>query len=433
MRLRALCLAALVATGPAWAQDPGVATDVVPDTSAETVNVFDSTFPDQQDWSDFTDRVVLAIEAGAASNVVLGELRGQLVTWRDTFLERQSVNSSRISTVAAQIAALGAVPESGEEEPRIAARRAFLDAQLRELRAPATIAAEAYTQANGLIGEIDSLIRSRQTQQFLERSLSPLNPSGWTVAWSAVSGAVVSIKAEVVNAAANPSRRAEFSNALPAILALLAVALVFTLRGRLWFGLIADAIVARSRRAHGVVQFFLSLGQIIIPFLGVVALVNALQLTGMTGRRLGAVIEALPQYSLSAILAHWLAGQLLPSNTAEEAHPFAMSPKLSGRAHTRLILLGYMMLLFGLASVFVSSNTFGTVPAAVVMFPFGVLLSVALYLCGHIIRRNAADDDADAPRLFRVGLRTAFSRGLMLAAVAGLVLAALAMPTDSKK
>lgn len=427
MHLRAVCLALFLAVGPAWAQDADVATDDVEDTAVQpSADAVDTTFPDQAEWNAFADRVIGAVEAEAVSDAILSELRSDLVTWRDTFLDRQSLNAARISTVTAQIAALGAIPESGEEEPRIAARRDVLNAQLRALTAPSTIAAEAYTEANGLIGEIDSLIRSRQTEQFLKRSQSPLNPAGWSDALSALSAAYVAMKSEVTVALNNPSRRATFLSALPVILGLLAVAIVFTLRGRAWFVWGANMIVARSRSAHGVVQFILSLGQVVIPLIGVVALANALQLSGMTGRRLGALIEVLPRYSLTAILAHWLSGQLLPRNMTEEAHPFGMSPQLSDRAHNRFIFLGYMMMVFGLANEFVQIHSFSSVPAAAIMFPIGVILAFALYWFAHIIRKSTiVNEDVDEPRQFRIGLRAAISRGLMLAAVVGVVLAAL--------
>lgn len=412
-----LCLVVILAASPVWAQDDD--SIVVPVEDA----VIGETFEDEAEWDSVTARVEAAIQAGRASNTVLADLRSQISDWRDTFLTRQSVNGPRMSTVSAQIAALGAVPENGEEDARIAARRAELNAQLNELRVPVTLATEAHTQANGLISEIDSLLRDRQTENFLERSQSPLNPSGWTTAWDSLGVAARGIKGEVESEVSNPSRRSKFVSNLPAFLALVAVALVCLIRGRAWFGIAANALTTRFRRGHAVVQFVLSLGQIIIPLVGLIALANALALTGMSGRRLGALIDVLPAFGVLAIVAHWLAGQLTPYNMDEETHPLGMSPQVSSRTHTRIITLGYAMMLFGFAQVFVTSNNFNAASEALVMFPFGFLLAWALYWLGKIIRNSVDELSDDAPHQFRAGLRSMFGSGLMLAAVIGFVLA----------
>ena len=416
-RLIAAFIACLLFAAPVVAQDADEAQTEVP--------IVQPAFSDSEEWNALTARVETAIQDRRASNTVLGNLRSELADWRDRFLDRQSLNASRISTVRAQISALGAIPEDGDEELRVAARRAELNEQLRNLRAPVTLAVEAYTQANGLIGEIDSLIRERQADQFTERTQSPLNPSGWNRTWDALSGAVLSMRGEVSTAYNNPSRRSEFVDKLPAILALMAVAVVGLLRGRAWIARLAQLIVARTRRGHDVVDFVLSLGQIIVPFVGLLAFTSALQLSGMTGRRLGAIVDALPMLGLFPILAHWLAGRLLPKEGEQDAHPLALPPSISLQAHRRFILLGYSLMLFGVAAAFVDVNTFDTVPSAVLLFPLGVLMAWTLYWFGHMLRNTAPEVEDDAPRSFRVTLRALLSRGLMLAALAGVLFAAL--------
>ena len=416
-RLIAAFIACLLFAAPVVAQDADEAQTEVP--------IVQPAFSDSEEWNALTARVETAIQDRRASNTVLGNLRSELADWRDRFLDRQSLNASRVSTVRAQISALGAIPEDGDEELRVAARRAELNEQLRNLRAPVTLAVEAYTQANGLIGEIDRLIRERQADQFTERTQSPLSPSGWNRTWDALSGAVLSMRGEVSTAYNNPSRRSEFVDKLPAILALMAVAVVGLLRGRAWIARLAQLIVARTRRGHDVVDFVLSLGQIIVPFVGLLAFTSALQLSGMTGRRLGAVVDALPMLGLFPILAHWLAGRLLPKEGEQDAHPLALPPSISLRAHRRFILLGYSLMLFGVAAAFVDVNTFDTVPSAVLLFPLGVLMAWTLYWFGHMLRNTAPEVEDDAPRSFRVTLRALLSRGLMLAALAGVLFAAL--------
>jgi potassium efflux system protein len=427
MRFRFLWLVLLLAVSPAWAQDTDVTVEDASTPSGDSASVVDqdTAFDDQAEWEAVAERANAALVSSLASNAAFGDLRSELADWRDRFLARQTLNAARITTVRAQIAALGEVPQAGAENANIAARRALLNVQLSKLRAPVTLALEAYTQANGQIGEIDSIIRDRQTELFLERSQSPLNPSGWSRTWDALTAAVSTLKSEVQINANNSRLRGEMLSQLPAILALLAVSVVFVLRGRAWFSWATGLIVSHSRRGQKVVQFVLSLGQIVIPLLGLMAFVTALQLSGMLGRRLSAIIEVLPQYGLLAIFAHWFAGQLLPTNIVDDVHPLGLSHQHSARGHRRFILLGYSMMAFGLAQVFVTVNTLDVVPSVVALFPFGVVMAWALYWFGHIIRRTTIVDADDVQRSFRVTLRSAISRGLMGAAVIGIGLAAL--------
>ena len=179
MRFRFLWLVLLLAVSPAWAQDTDVTVEDASTASGDSASVVDqdTAFDDQAEWEAVAERANAALVSSLASNAAFGDLRSELADWRDRFLARQTLNAARITTVRAQIAALGEVPQAGAENANIAARRALLNVQLSKLRAPVTLALEAYTQANGQIGEIDSIIRDRQTELFLERSQSPLNPS----------------------------------------------------------------------------------------------------------------------------------------------------------------------------------------------------------------------------------------------------------------
>ena len=216
--LRLIVLTAAIMATPLWAQTAAdTNTDVdAPQTGAIELSAQEvaeaealpDVFEDQDTWRSFSTRVGTAIRDGKASSSVLGDLRADLVDWRDTFLDRQSTNSDRIASIRRQITAHGVAPETGEEDPRVTARRAELSQDLQALSAPATLATEAYTQANGLIGEIDGLIRERQADTFTERTQSPLNPVGWSRTWTVLQSSFRSIDGEVTTAVNNPVRRA---------------------------------------------------------------------------------------------------------------------------------------------------------------------------------------------------------------------------------
>lgn len=422
MRAFLICLVVLFAA-PVWAQEAEApapeAGEVAPAAALEAV------FPDQAEWESFAERAQEAVAAGRASNAALSDLRAELVDWRDTFLSRQSANAGRIATVRAQIAALGAAPEAGEEDPRVAARRSELQDQLQQLRAPVVLAQEARTLAGGLIGEVDALIRDRQTDEFTERSQSPLNPTGWARAMESVTGAYRSMRAEVARSVSNPSRQAELVDQLLAILGLLAVALVFVARGGVWVERFAARMAAGSLRGQGVWSFVLSLGQVAVPMIGLICLSSALQMTGMLGRRLGIVVDALPMLGLVPILAHWLAGQLLPKDKTTEDHPLMLEAEVSARANRWFVIMGYGIFAFMLANVFAQANTFGDDVRAVMVFPLGVVMAWTMYWLGHALRKSAVTPDEEGPRSFRMALRGIASRGVMIAAAAGVALAAL--------
>lgn len=421
--LAGLMVAFLIVAPMAWAQE---STDPVIEVGDEpTAPVLTDAFEDQAEWESVASRTEAALEAGRASSTVLSTLRSDLADWRDIFLDRQGVNSARIATVRAQIASLGAAADGEDVDPRVSARRDVLNAQLIELRAPVTLATEAYTQANGLIGEIDSLLRGRQAARFTERFQSPLNPAGWGGTWDDLSVAVRATRAEISGQIENPSRRAELVGYLPAIFVLLAVAAVFVLRGRSWFSRLVRFIDARTIHGRGVARFVVSLGQVLVPFMGLAALTVALLLTGMMGRRAEAVLENVALFGLFPILAHWLAGHLLPKSEMPDDHPLGLPLSASSRAHRRFVTLGYALMLFCLLDSFLTVNTFGAVSYAVMMFIAGVLVAWPLFRFGRVIGVTTGDADGDTSGLFRNTLRSLLSRGAMIAAVGGTILAAL--------
>lgn len=407
--------------------DPG-ALELTPEM-VSAAQALPPVFEDQDAWDAFVTRAGVSVAQARASNPAFAELRADLADWRDIFLDRQSINNGRIATVRGQIAALGDAPETGDEDARVAARRAVLTIQLQDLQAPAKLAAEAYTQANGLIAEIDSLVRERQANTLAERIQSPLYPSGWAHTSAALVDAFRSNAVELRGMIVTANRWSAFIAQLPASLGLAALALVLVLRGRRWFERLASVLVAHTRRGQGVVRFILSLGQIIIPFTGVVILCNAVDLTGLTGRRTEQLVDAVPMLALYPILAHWLAAQLLQTQGTGDLHPSLLPDDQSIKARRRFVVLGYAMMAFGFAQVFATANDLDNVSTAVVLFPFGALMSWMLCWLGHQLRQKKSDETTDAPRTFRDTLRSILSTGLMLAALIGVACAALGYAT----
>ena len=125
---------AIALPGQVWAQE------VAFSDSAGTQSSLDYEL-----WSATASRAEAALESGRASNAALETLQSEIVSWRDRFLEAQNTNKARIATIQSQIAALGPVPEDGQETEDIATRRSALNTQLARLQAPVLAAEEAYS------------------------------------------------------------------------------------------------------------------------------------------------------------------------------------------------------------------------------------------------------------------------------------------------
>ena len=248
----ALLLALILLTGavPVAAQ-----TDVMPaqtETAAGTAT--ETGAIDFEAWEAEADRIETLLEAGTASTSFFQNLRATLVDWRARLLAAQDANASRIATLEAQIAALGPAPEDGNPEPdAIAERRAELDTRLADARVPQVNAAAAFTRADGLIQEVDALLRERQQQQLLQLDPSPLNPVNWAMAATALRDLAVSIQRQISSRIADPVRRDELVDSAPVIVLLALLGLLALFRGRLWTERLTERLQSRALRArpHG--------------------------------------------------------------------------------------------------------------------------------------------------------------------------------------
>lgn len=249
---------------------------------------------DYSSWETTANRAEQSLAAGRASDSSLESLRSDLVDWREEFLRAQSQNQQRIETQQSQIEALGPVPENGEEPDAIANRRAELETQLAELRAPVLRAEEAYSRADGLIREIDATIRARQADELFELGPSPLNPQNLGPAIAALWDSFAGVFHEFRQALSSPAQLAAMRANLPLVLGLLALAIILIWRGPRW----AEKAIGRLRRhgprGTGVFSFLISLGKILLPVAGLYALVEAAFATDIIGVRGTLLFDMLP-------------------------------------------------------------------------------------------------------------------------------------------
>lgn len=203
-------------------------------------------------WEQVATRAEAAIESGDVSTEALETLRSDLSSYRDQLLGLQNAGDPRLATLQSQLDALGIPSEDGSEPEEIAQRRQELLAQISQLQAPLLRVVEAYNRADGLINAIDEIIRSRETERLLQRDPEPLDPRLWGPAITSLFVPFQEIASEVKTNLGNQVRRQALVDQLPAILALLAAALLLLFRAPRLIDRLGAWLRSKTRRGTGV-------------------------------------------------------------------------------------------------------------------------------------------------------------------------------------
>ncbi|SEM68858.1 DUF3772 domain-containing protein [Palleronia pelagia] len=393
---------------------------------AGAVTAQDIPRPNYDAWSELTSEVEETLD-GFATVGTLEDLRADVAQRREAFLAAQDINANRIATVESQIEALGPPPAEGEEPEAedVAQRRAELNEELAELRAPVIAAEEAFTLANGLIGQIDRTIREQYAQQLLAREASPLNPAYWLGAADLLLEGWDTVATPVIQAWQDPGQRARAFDSLAAAVPLALVALLLIFRSRWWIRLISGWAVNHSTRGRGVVFFLLSLGQILFPTLGVYFLARAAALTGLFDGAAMTVLDALPLVAMPIFVSKWLAHVLLGSEAT--AQPFWRGddvPLTSLRWHS--VLIGYAVTAIFAVALLANVTGRSDVPVDVLKFAPRVLLGCLLFSIGRIlIRMGRGNTDESGTQRVGSSLLRLIGRLSIIAGVLGVLLAAV--------
>lgn len=377
-------------------------------------------------WERTARRAEEAIDAGRASTPALEELRAQLVTWRGQFLQAQSANKGSIQTLQAQITALGPKPESGEETPEIAAQRTQMDQHMAQLRAPAKTAEVAYSRADGLIRGVDQIIRSRQTDALLELGESPLNPVLWPKGISAARGTAHNINKEFATAWASPTQQVQLKENLPVIAVLSLIAFVLLLRGRHWMERLTFAVQAKTRTAgRWMAAFLLSIAQLVLPLVGVMALVEAIYATELVGVRGDIALSAFVGLAIAFLVARWLGGRMFPKSE-HIIPPLHLDAVARRKGRFFSAVLGALLGLNALIRTMARFDNWGVEVKAVVVFPVLVLTGYVLVRLARLLRTHVQNEQGDGEdRTYRNRIVFYLSRIVVVLAVAGPVLAAI--------
>lgn len=348
-----------------------------------------------QGWLSTANRAEKVIEANRASDASMEKLRSEITGYREDFNKARSANTERIQTLESQIKALGPKPDDGSAEPEdIANLRTNLEDQLNSLKVPRIVSEEAYSRANGLISEIDKIVRDRQKKDFVERGPSPLNPVHWAPAWVDVTEAGRSLLNETMSNLRSDVVQERLHERGLAILILIALASVLLLFGRRWSEKAGDYLRQIGGAGRGVWTFVISLFRIILPWFGVALLVQAIVMTGVLGLRGALLIQEVPYWAAIILFYDWIGRQIY---LIGEAQGFKrLSSRRIKEIRVYLDLLALMLILNELASLFERIENVSDATRAVVVFPI-ILGTAMLLLRVWRIRGNDNAEEASDP------------------------------------
>ena len=417
--LRALAFCALLLT-LAFAALPGTAQVVGADDQSAKL----------EQWDKAADAAQETIVSEDTTNAQLETLREQISSYRSEFAKTRDANAARIATLEAQLKALGPAPEEGKTEPDdVAKLRDDLNDQLSELKAPQVIAEEAYLRANGLVTEIDQILRARQTDQLLTRDPVPLWPSYWPEAATDIKDTVVLLAAEIRAEIASPGNRAAAWRDLPEIAFLIILGLVLLIRGVRLSKRFGAYVLDRGGRGAPVWSFLITLLMIVVPFLGLLAIVKGVELTGFYGPRGRILLDAVPLWGGILLAYHWL-GLQLTGLAHDQGSQLVDVPR---RSELRVLidLLALMLVLEQATDIFEQIANVSDASRSVTSFPqivITALLVLRILQLGVLQRRAPAEDTAETDQAPATGFDTwlpAIRRIVTILAVISPVLAAI--------
>ncbi|TNC71445.1 DUF3772 domain-containing protein [Rubellimicrobium roseum] len=389
--------------------------------------------PDYAAWAETAARAAALSESGQGSSFALTRLREEIVGWREVFAAAQAANAARIGTVEAQTAALGPAPAEGEpsEDGRVAARRTALLAELARLRAPGLLAQEAHIHADGLIGEIDALTRSRQAAALLNRGTSPLDPRIWPEMVDAVGSRIVGLSKEVTTSVRSAARRAVFAANWPLAAMLLVIGMFLLTRGRGWVvaaGARFSSVRSRGRfrgpHAANIVDLGVSVGNVLLPLLGLQVLAWAIGTTGLFGTRAMALIHAVPLAGLCVMGTSWLAGRFFAPERVNPP-PFDIAPSIRDDLGRWLRQAGWVLALNVAVRAFLAVGDILPEVRAGLLLPVDVLLALITFRFGRCLAATGLSADAPSEEeavTFRRRILTFLGRTIVVLSVVSPIL-----------
>ncbi len=318
-------------------------------------------------------------------------LRSRLVAFRNEFSNQRGANAERIVSLRSQLDALGPAPEDGTEAEEIASTRSQLRAELEQFEAPVRVADAAFQRADGLISEIDRILRERQTRRLLSLGPSPVDPRNWPEAAQDILRITKDLVGKAVQSPVSGVSR--FGDRLPLVVFLILVSLTFVIRGRRWAARAVDYMRRFGGRGSGVWSFLVSLFRIFLPLTGLYIFAYAIRLADVVNPIVEQFLIMLPVWGLGLLGFNWLAEQLFGRRNEEALICLEGDRRRSARFF--ILALSVLFVLRGVIDLLFNAE--GALPEtiAVLAFPIVVLMGFVLICIGVLLRGATEADDVD--------------------------------------
>ena len=325
----------------------------------------------------------------ATSEGGLELVRGQLVDWRATLFGTQTANATRIETLRAQIAALGSAPPDGAAEaPEIGRTPIGADRSVDPLAGPRASGRRRAYRPHGWADQGNRPVScaKRQTEALLRLWPSPVNPTYWPDAASAVTQFTLSLVTDVRNNLVRTGVFLRIGDNLPLILAYIIAAAVLWLRGnRIMAKVSPRMMLLGGPRAQHLWEFFLSLTQIAFPSIGAYLLSLAVLKTGLMGLNGTIIVMGLPIFVAIMTLSIWLGNRMFPSDPESfEGLNVPYERHAAGRVYSRL--LGLVFGLEHLRAAIFTPIIYNDASVSVLMFPSLAVIGLLLVRMGVLLR-----------------------------------------------
>ena len=339
-------------------------------------------FKDFDRWSRLATQGESVIDAGGGPSGGLEALRSRIVEFRGEFDTIRSKSASRITALREQIAALG-VPPEGEGAPsesaEVAAQRADLTEQLNAVLLPVQRAEAEFVRANALVGQIDHILRERQTELLLSVSPSPLNPIHWQPAVNDLVAAVQSIWRETA-----VQTQQNLWETTPVVVALALLGLVLIFRGRRWSVMIVEGLQRFGARGFGIWHFIVSLLRVLLPFAGLMVLSLAVISTQLLSIEAEEIIWTIAQMGGVMLLIRWVSERVFARDDEEVL--VDLTPQDRGKVRFNVWVITLLLVLTALLTQLLEAGEPAVASKSVLLFVPLVIACMALFSIGRVLR-----------------------------------------------
>lgn len=340
-------------------------------------------------WQSLATQAEQTVDDRRADDTNLERLRAQIVEFRQAFDGARNVNSERIRSLREQLALLGEAPAAdagaAPEAEDIAAERQLLEEQLAALTAPVQVADAAFIRADGLVGEIDRVLRARQTETLLQLIETPGNPTLWLPAFEKQKEAIGKLwnSGDPDQAA---QRMANLRKNLPVIIVATIAGLILIARGRAWAKQIVEQMRRNAARGLGIWGFIISLLRIILPLIGLSLLSYAALSSGYLGLRGDELVQLLPFIGGAMLGFRWVADRVFSRDDDEALLDLTGTERTRARFLVSSITL--LMIVNLLLERLLVLDGASTATLTVASFPFTILVGFAVFRIGQLLRHS---------------------------------------------